>query len=294
MKSMHPNQYPTAGQATGAANTDECATLAARQYRYERFTTSLLFRDLRFRRGAAGPGDSLPAFELVTTDGDCLVNQDLLGNKPLLLIFGSITCPMTASAMPFLLQLHTEFGDRVDFVMLNVREAHPGEHFRQPRTMQEKLKHAQVLKQFYEIPWTVAADKIDGNLHRALDPKPNSAFLANSDGMIVFRSLWASDKKALRQAVESVVAGRKPEQSESQALIGPVSRAMGQVEEVMERAGPQAVKDIWWAGLPMALAGRIATFFPRLSPDQRGIAAVLTLALGILLALGLIGAWLFG
>lgn len=277
-----------------AGNTDEPATLAGSQYRYERFTTSLLFRDLRFRKGAAGPGDSLPAFELVTTDGDGLVNQDLLGNKPLLLIFGSVTCPMTASAMPFLLQLHTEFGDRVGFIMLNVREAHPGEHFRQPGTMEEKLKHARALKQFYKIPWTVAADNIEGNLHRALDPKPNSAFLANSDGIIVFRSLWASDKKALRQALESVVAGRKPDQAESQALIGPVSRAMGQVQEVMERAGPQAVKDLWWAGLPMALAGRVATIYSPLSSDQRGIAAVLTLALSMLVAMGLIGAWLFG
>ncbi len=294
MKSTQPNQYQMADQATGAGMTEEPATLTSKQYRYERFTTSLLFRDLRFRKGAAGPGDSLPAFELVTTDGDCLVNRNLLGNKPLLLMFGSMTCPMTASAMPFLLQLHTEFGDRVDFVMLNVREAHPGEHFRQPRTMEEKLKHAQALKQVYEIPWTVAADKIDGDLHRALDPKPNSAFLANSDGIIVFRSLWASDKKALRQAMESIVAGRKPDQSESQALFGPVSRAMGQVQEVMERAGPQAVKDLWWAGLPMALAGRVATFFSPLSPDKRGFAAVLTLALGMLLVLILIGAWLFG
>jgi len=70
-----------------AGTAIEPATLAGRQYRYERFTTSLLFRDLRFRKGTAGPGDSLPAFELVTTDGDGLVNQDVLGNKPLLLIF---------------------------------------------------------------------------------------------------------------------------------------------------------------------------------------------------------------
>lgn len=275
-------------------HTGTSGASADTEYRYKNFTTRLLFHDLRFRKGAASPGDSLPAFELVTTDGDGLVNQDLLGNNPLLLIFGSVTCPMTASAMPFLLRLHTEFGDRADFIMLNVREAHPGEHFRQPGSMEEKLKHAQALKQLYGIPWTVATDNIEGDLHRALDPKPNSAFLVNSDGIIVFRSLWASDKKALRQALESVVAGRKPDQAESQALIGPVARAMGHVQEVMERAGPQAVKDLWWAGLPMALAGRVATIYSPFSPDQRGIAAVLTLALSMLIAMGLIGAWLFG
>jgi len=43
----------------------------------------------------------------------------------------------------------------------------------------------------------------------------------------------------------------------------------------------------------MALAGRVATFFTPLSPDQRGIAAVLTLALGMLAALGMLGAWSF-
>ncbi len=62
------------------------------------------------------------------------------------------------------------------------------------------------------------------------------------------------------------------------ALIGPVARAMGQVYEVMERGGRQAVKDLWRAGFPMALAGKLATFFTPLSPNQRGIVAVLTLA----------------
>ena len=222
-------------------NTEKLATPSDNQYRYDRFTTSLLFSDLRFRKSGLGPGDSLPAFDLVSTDGDRLTKQDLTGDKPLLLIFGSVTCPMTASAMPSLRQLHDEFGDQVRFLMLNVREAHPGENFRQPKTMREKLKNTRALKQFYEIPWTVAADNIDGDLHRALDPKPNAAFLIGSDGVIVFRSLWASDKIALRQAVQSLVAGRSLARSESRAMLVPVARAMGRVQEVMDRAGPQAV-----------------------------------------------------
>ncbi len=274
--------------------TDEPATLADRRYRYDRFTTGLLLRDMRFRKGAAAPGDIVPAFNVVTTDGEELTNQDVFGNRPVLLLFGSITCPMTASAMPFLTQLHSEYGDRVDFIMLNVREAHPGEHFRQPVTVAEKLDHARALKQLYGISWTVATDNIEGSLHRALDPKPNSAFLINIDGIIVFRSLWASDQKAMRQALESVAAGRAPDRPQSQALLIPVARAMGQVQEVMDRAGPQAVKDLWRAGLPMALAGRVATIFSPFPRDQRGVAAVLTLALGMLLILGLTTAWFFG
>lgn len=272
--------------------TEKSETFDGSKYRYERFTTSLLFRDLRFRKGHFEPGDRLPAFKLTTTDGSELTNQNVLGTKPVLFVVGSITCPMNASAMPFLKNLHAQFGERIDFIMINVREAHPGEHFPQPTTMARKLEHTQALRDHYDIPWTVAADDINGSLHRALDPKPNSAVLVDRDGVIVFRSLWASDRSAIRQALTDVLAGGKPARPQSQALIGPVTRAMGRVQEVMERAGPKAVKELWIAGLPMAIAGRVATFFSPLSPDQRGYASVLTLALGMLLVLGLISAWL--
>jgi hypothetical protein len=266
---------------------------AVSSYRYKRFTTSLLFRDLRFGKEAAGPGDSFPSFELVTTSCERLNNRNVFGDKPVLIIFGSMTCPMTASAAPSVQELYEGFGDRVDFIMLYVREAHPGENYMQAESMEEKLEHSRTLKEFYDIQWTVAADKLEGDLHRALDPKPNSAFLMNKEGIILFRSLWAADHDALREALVAAAVGQVPERKQSEALIGPVTRAMGQVQEVMERGGPQAVSDLWRAGLPMALAGRIATFFSPLSPDQRGIAAVLTLALCMLIALGVLGAWVF-
>ena len=263
----------------------------ANEYRYKRFTTSLLFRDLRFARKAAGPGDAFPSIDLVATDGSHLTNSIVFGDKPVLMIFGSMTCPMTASAAPSVQQLYDEFGDRVKFITLYVREAHPGEHFTQAETMEEKREYARALKEFYDIPWTVAADNVDGDLHRALDPKPNSAYLMNSEGTILFRSLWAADRDAIRQALDAAAAGRVPIRQQSNALIGPVVRAMGKVQEVMERCGPQAVRDLWRAWFPMALAGRVATLFSPLSPDQRGIAAVLTLATGTVVMIGVLGAW---
>ena len=275
------------------ADNPQQALDTASSYRYKRFTTRLLFRDLRFDKAAAGPGESLPSFQLLTTAGDRLENHDVFGNRPVLLIFGSMTCPNTASAAPLVQGLYDEFGDRVEFIMVYVREAHPGEYFSQAETMQEKLDHARALKDFYDIPWTVAADKLDGDLHRVLDPKPNSAILVNNEGKIVFRSLWAADRNALSEALKAVTAGRLPGRKQSVALVGPVARAMGQVQAVMARGGPQAVKDLWKAGFPIALAGRVATLFSTLSPDQRGIAAVLTLALGGLITLALLSAFVF-
>ncbi len=274
------------------ANINQQESDAGDVYRYQRFTSRLLFSDLSFGKQALGPGDSLPSFELITTSGDCLEIPDVFSEKPVLFIFGSMTCPNTASAAPSVQDLYEEFGKWIEFIMVYVREAHPGEHFPQAETMEEKLEHARALKEFYHIEWTVVADNIDGNLHRALDPKPNSTVLASKRGKILFRSLWAADREPLRQALEAVSAGRLPQSTQSAALIGPVARAMGMVQEVMERGGPQAVSDLWRAGFPIALAGRVATLFSPLSADQRGIAAVLTLVLGSLTAFVLLGAWL--
>jgi hypothetical protein len=201
---------------------------------------------------------------------------------------------MTASAAPSVQKLYDEFGDRVKFIMMYVREAHPGEHFAQVESIEEKLGHARALKDFYNIQWTVAADSVDGNLHRALDPKPNSAFLMDRDGTILFRSLWASDYNALHHALDAVSSGQAPPAKQSTKMIGPVARAMGHVQDVMQRGGPQASRDLWMAGFPMALAGSIATLFSPLSPDERGIAAALVLALGMLATIGLVAAWAFG
>jgi len=257
-------------------------------YRYRKFTTNLLFRDLRFPGSAAAPGEPVPAFELLTTNGERLTNSDVFDDKPVLFVFGSMTCPMTASSAPSVQELYEEFGDRVAFVMLYVREAHPGEYFGQVETMEEKIEFARALQEFYGIDWTVAADSVDGALHRALDPKPNAAYLANSDGEILFRSLWAADYGALRQALDDAANGRALRKTQSNKLLGPVVRAMGVVNEVMKRGGPQSVRDLWIAGFPMALAGRIATLFEPLRPDQRGIAAVLVMAIGMIVALGLL------
>ena len=177
-------------------------------YRYRKFTTNLLLRDMRFNKLAPKAGNPFPEFKLETTEGNIISKQDFVGNKPLLLIFGSLTCPMTASAMPMIMKLRNKFGHKVEFVLLNVREAHPGENVPQPESSESKLQHARQLKQLYGVDWTVATDDINGTLHRALDPKPNAAFLMDVSGTIIFRSLWDSDKDALTQALDDLVQGK--------------------------------------------------------------------------------------
>jgi thiol-disulfide isomerase/thioredoxin len=263
-------------------------------YRYSRFTTDLLFADLKFAQSAAAPGDRAPAFELITTRGKRLVNDDLFGDKPVLFVFGSMTCPMTASSAPSVQELYEEFGERVEFIMLYVREAHPGENYAQAESIEGKIESARALQGFYGIDWTVAVDNLDGDLHRALDPKPNAVYLLSRSGEILFRSLWAADYAALHRALGDAADGKALRSTQSTRLFGPVVRAMGMVREVMRRGGQQAERDIWRAAFPMALAGLVATWFRPLAPDQRGIAAVLTMAIGMILVLGLLSVVVLG
>src|SRR6056297_792346 len=111
------------------------------EYRYAHFQSELMQEDTSFLRGPR-PGESFPDFDLPTTDGDRVSKQDLVGQRPLLVTFSSITCPMTADASSVLRPLYDEFHDQVSFLSLYVREAHPGENFPQPDSMEEKMQHA--------------------------------------------------------------------------------------------------------------------------------------------------------
>ncbi len=260
-------------------------------YRYDHFTTRRLLQDIRFRGSAPRQGDPLPEFDMVTTDGNRVNKTDFVGDRPLLLILGSITCPMTASAMPALKRLRAQFGERVAFVSVNVREAHPGENFPQPGTLEEKLEHAHALRDMYQIPWPVAFDDIDGTLHQALDGKPNAAFLADRKGEIVFRAHWARDEGGLRRALESVSRGESPAKPQSRAMLLPVARAMGHVHKVMGIAGPRARRDLLLAGTAMALAGIVAAALRPLPPDWRGITASTVLGVATAAEVGSVAWW---
>lgn len=84
---------------------------------------------------------------------------------------------MTASGGPALHDLHDDYGDRVAFISLYVREAHPGDRFPQPHDVDQKLHHAREYRDRDSIPWPVVVDDVDGTLHRQLDPRPHAAYV---------------------------------------------------------------------------------------------------------------------
>lgn len=249
-------------------------------YAYDHVSSQILSEDMQFGDSAPGPGDRLPEIDLPKVEGGQLTSADLVG-RPVLLITGSFTCPMTASSNPLLKELHQRFGHAIEFVTLYVREAHPGEHHDQARAAEEKRDAARALKRRDQLPWTIAVDDPDGSVHRRLDEKPNAAYLADRTGTIVFRSLWAGDARGLARALDAVARGERPPEEESTRRIVPMARGVGTMREMTRRAGPRAQSDLWQAAPPMGSMAWLADQYRPLPPAWRTAAAAATVGVGV-------------
>lgn len=176
---------------------------------------------------------------------------------------------MTASAGPALRRLHGEFGDRIAFVTLYVREAHPGDRYPQPETFDRKVAHAREYKARDDLAWPVAVDEVEGTLHRKLDAKPNAAYIVDREGKVAFRILWSNDRESvLRQALEAAARGEGP-LGERTARMLPMNRGRAFMDEVLERAGPTARRDALREAPPMYAMARAAGRVRRLAASRR-------------------------
>lgn len=254
---------------------------SATEYLYDHVTRKVLMEDMSFSDSAPRPGDRLPTFDLPAVGGGRIRSADFVGRKPLLLVTGSYSCPMTASSDPILKQFHQEFGRDIDFVMLHVREAHPGERSEQPRSFEEKIEYAQALKTRDQLPWPIAVDHPEGTVHRALDEKPNAVWLTDRGGVIVYRGLWAGDDKGLEQALDAVVCGVMPPERESERRLAAMAMGVGKMREMTLLSGPRAAHDLWRAAPPMAAIAWLADLYRPLPPKWRTVAAVATLGIAV-------------
>jgi hypothetical protein len=208
-------------------------------YRYQHFSREVMLDATTFRSHIG----TLPQSPLVSTEEQVLFVSDLLHSGPLLIVCASITCPMASAAVAPLRRLYRQHRKRVRFVTLYTREAHPGVHYTQPDTMQQKLTHARAYKERDRIPWLVAVDDLDGTFHRDLDPKPNAAYFLSAEGRIVFRVLWASDVAGMKQGFARLLSDKVSKAGSSETKILPMMRGLCFLEAVLRVAGRGAPED---------------------------------------------------
>jgi AhpC/TSA family len=173
-------------------------------------TDDFNFRHFRMRhmvaellRPGLAPGAEAPDFELPSTAGTQMRLHDLRG-RPALLHFVSYTCPVTRGGVYTMRELHGLYGDRVQFVEVLVRQAHPGERHGAYGSFEEKLEDARAYKREEQVPWPVLIDDLAGTVQRAYGGLAAAVYLIDSLGTLVFCGAWGQSP-ALREAIDDLV-----------------------------------------------------------------------------------------
>ncbi len=182
------------------------------------------------------PGDVIDNFELMTVDGESVNLYDLL-DKPVVLEAGSVTCPMYAQNVPSMQQLSDQFPE-IRFVVLYVREAHPGSRTLPHRSDNMKRQQASRLRKAYGDERQVLIDNVKGTVHRQIGALPNSLYLINTNGTILFRSDWNEPNKLIN--VLERLSDTPSEQSEHNQ---PPNPGMWLTLRVLLRGGIDSVID---------------------------------------------------
>ncbi|MDX2035173.1 MAG: deiodinase family protein [Isosphaeraceae bacterium] len=145
-------------------------------------------------------GELAPNFTLKTHDGSA--SQPIIDpsdRRPTVLIFGNFTCPNFRSHSGIAAELHQRYSDRVRFVGIYVREAHPtdgwstrrnaksGIQITQPVTFEERRAIAERCRTTLALPMPLLVDELDDRAGNGYSAMPDRLYLLDADGRVVFK-----------------------------------------------------------------------------------------------------------
>ncbi|MBO9464177.1 hypothetical protein J7443_02960 [Tropicibacter sp. R15_0] len=170
-------------------------------YNYSNFDASEY--DLVNFRGPQ-PGSKAPDFEIDLATGGVTRLLDFEGDF-LVLEMGSLTCPLFQGRREVMTRLDRQHPD-VSFAVLYVREAHPGSKIPAHITQGDKASCAATLVADGENR-RVLVDDIAGRVHQAYGGYPNSVFIINRHGCVVYAVDW-NNPAVTGRAIELLKAGK--------------------------------------------------------------------------------------
>lgn len=186
-------------------------------------------------------GDRAPVFQLRSPRGDERISiETLIGEKPLVLVFGNFTCGPFRAFYPAVDALRETYGDRVNFLMVYVREAHPEDGWKmesnekagvavsQPRSFDERAEVASQFCTRLEPKMPVVVDDLNDSVGHAYSGMPARLYLIDRDGRVAFKSgrgpfgfkppeLEQAIVMSLLEAMPTSTAGHEPTAPETTA-----------------------------------------------------------------------------
>jgi hypothetical protein len=165
--------------------------------------------------------------------------------------------------VPPLTELYRKYEPRdFQFFIVYVREAHPGENYPHHKSFDQKLAHAERLRELEKIQeFPMLIDDFQGTAHRAYGLLPNMVYLIDREGTVVYKSDW-TDAVEIDGMCESLVRLDKMKTSGVPIIRQGISERLhwipmdpAQRERVYRRSGEKAIQDYFKAKgqLPCAM-----------------------------------------
>jgi len=209
-------------------------------------------------------GEQAVDFRLTTPDGKEVTLEDYKG-KWVVIETGSITCSMYVKNVGGFAKLREKYPD-VEFLLVYVREAHPGSRLGPHTSDEEKRKMSLDMMEIYNDTRQVLVDDLGGSMHHLYGALPNMVYVINPEGKVIYRCDWSFPKN-----VDKVLQNRDKIHTDEHVQI--ITAAPWIMIPTVLRGGWDALWDISIA-LPMIIWAHLkadwANFKKKMSGGDEG------------------------
>jgi peroxiredoxin len=152
---------------------------------------------------APGPKRNEPAPDFAlpnVSTGKSVSLRDFRGKSPVVLIFGSYTCPNFRTSSDALKTLQSKYGAKAPFLLIYIREAHGAGDWQstrnerenidlpQAQVLSDKREHAVMCSRALHLPFPALLDGLDNKVEAAYAAWPSRAFVIDREGRIRYSS----------------------------------------------------------------------------------------------------------
>ncbi len=168
-----------------------------------------------FETQSPAVGEVAPSFELTSLRGERVALADLVGEKPIVLQFGSHSCPVYRYRRHWMEGLAADYEGRAHFVLVYTREAHPvgspspftegewdpwlnrlvGVRVREPQSLEERLRQAAASHEKLELGREMWVDSMDDAAWSAYGGAASPAFVLDRSGRVALRQVWVGPRE---------------------------------------------------------------------------------------------------
>jgi tetratricopeptide (TPR) repeat protein len=164
-------------------------------------------------------GSDAPDFELMRpSSGPPVRLSAFRGKQPVVLIFGSYTCPKFRSQVAALNALFGRFHNRALFLLVYIREAHPDSSWQSTAneregieqtdaaTLDQKRSYAAACLRKLAVKYDAVVDGIDDAVDKTFQAWPSRVYLIGAGGKVLFNSVLDQlqfDPAALENALRT-------------------------------------------------------------------------------------------